>query len=197
MNNLLTLYQSASQESILEGFHWYESAHRECEEIAEKYHLGIDQVCGVIAAISPGLAWEENIPQAKELIFAWKHGHPIPMVGVYGRTNRDKAIRILDGGSPREVLGGPKVLAFYENILNPHDPDYVCIDRHALSAWKGTALNDVRLHTLFGRPRTLRKVQQELISAARQVGLTPNRFQAIVWIEWRKRHDGPRNDSAA
>ena len=46
------------------------------------------------------------------------------------KSNVDKALAILNGAAPLDILGGDKVRTFYGNIVNPWG-EGVTIDRHA------------------------------------------------------------------
>lgn len=134
VTNIRAVFESASPQERLEGMNWYMKAHYHSEALASKYHFSGAQVAGVIAALSPGRDWGKNLHDAETLINDFKRGcqgADLPMVGSYGRANVFKSERILMGAEPLSVLGGLKVRAFYQCILNPFTTDAVCIDRHA------------------------------------------------------------------
>ena len=82
-DTLLNLYSESLPEEISGGKSWYYSAHRQAQELADRYNIPLVASTGVIAAISPGLSWEYNIPQAETLIQYWAKKNPLPTLGVY------------------------------------------------------------------------------------------------------------------
>src|SRR5690242_14788521 len=137
---LLAAYYRANASDLIEGTEWYSKAHAICERISETHGITLKQACGVIAALSPGRAWEFNVSDAETFISAYQsgaRGRQLPIVGTYGRKNVRKSIDILRGVEPLDVLGGSKVRSFYSNILNPENESPVTIDRHAKCAAYG------------------------------------------------------------
>ncbi len=182
--NLLDVYGAATHTDIRGGLDWYAEANQDCERVALQYGVTLEVVVGVVAAISPGLSWELNIKQAEQLVTAYVNQDELPMVGVYGKMNRDKAVRILGGTNPLEVLPktAPKTRSFYQNILEPHAENTVTVDRHAKCAAYGAANS---------KNSIVRTYEYEFLSeqykrVARELGMLPHQFQAIVWVTWRK-----------
>lgn len=184
---LLAAYNRANSYDISQGLTWYQTAHDTGVSMAQRYNLSVSQCLGVIAALSPGNEWSRNIQDAETLISYWHagtRGRKLPVVGTYGRRNRNKAIAILEGDNPLDVLGGPKVRAFYANMLNPSDPVPVTIDRHA----KCCAYGLVSPENAIVKPSEYEYIARHFRKAARRVGLVPSTFQAVVWVTWRRLH---------
>ena len=75
------------------------------------------------------------------------------MIGGYPATgqtkvNNNKALRILNGEHPLEVLGGLKVVPFYKAILNPEGDNPTVVDRHASAVYMGRPLAESELNKL-------------------------------------------------
>lgn len=185
--NLMAAYLRAAQWDRENGLSWYQDAHNIALGLSERYALTINQACGVIAALSPGLQWELNVSQATEFIDAWHNGARgkyLPRVGTYGTRNIRKCVAILSGKEPLDVLPatGPKVRNFYACILDPSTSDSVCIDRHAKCCAYGRANTENSLV----RPSEYDYIADHFRACARKLGLTPNQFQATVWVVWRR-----------
>ena len=143
----------------------------------------------MVAALSPGNVWERNLEHARLLINDFKaglRGTDLPLVGSYGKANQVKSERILLGEDPRDVLGGLKVRAFYECLLNPWNPadSAVCIDRHAKSVAVGYPVAD--------KDSTVTPKQYGLIAAAyrtvaNELQVAAHVVQAVTWVAWRNR----------
>jgi hypothetical protein len=186
--SILAVFFSASQADIIEGENWYFRANLIASEIGQRY--GIDQhvVAGVIAALSPNNRWSRNVTDAEALVKAFCLGE-VNLKAVKVSTfnkNKDKAIRILGGEDPRDVLGGLKVRAFYECITGGNQ---VCVDGHAYSIWLGQRVATSSTPKIS--PKLYATIAQDYHLAAQQVNqitgkqYTGSQVQAITWVTWR------------
>lgn len=192
--NILAVFFSAGPAEIEEGLRWYSNANQIARKIAASY-LGhnYERAAGVIAALSPNNRWERNARDAEALIKAFVNGADpnIVKVSTFGK-NKQKAIDILNGGDPTTVLGGRKVLAFYNCIIGAED---VCVDGHAYSVWIGqrvaTSKTPKISSTLYD------KIAADYRLATKQINIIcanggsrqfyrPSDVQAITWVTWRR-----------
>ena len=187
-DNIPAVYRSATAAERRKGSQWYLTAQSQARRLAARYELPLSTSVGVIAALSPGLEWLANLVDAERLIQAFMADDEPPIVGVYGRRNRDKALAILGGNDPADILGGLKVRSFYTNILQPNNPDPVTVDRHAYclahgirSERSGSASKDVYL-----TPARYRETAEVYREISRELGLLPNQLQAITWLVWKR-----------
>lgn len=170
------------------GIDWYPSAHTVAARLGQTYSVETPRVCAVIAALSPGCPWDRNIEDAETLISAWRKGEPLPLVGVYGRRNRDKAIAVLEAEtfSPDSVFNpitGPKVWNFYACINEPATPEHIVIDRHAKCAALG--ITTERDSASIVTRAEYKSLSASYRNVARSIGFTPAETQAIIWVHWR------------
>lgn len=187
--NIRDVFNSAAPQERLEGMNWYLKANIECEAMATKYRIPTATAVGVVAALSPGNSWERNMEHARLLINDFKaglRGADLPLVGSYGRNNVVKSERILLGEDPREVLGGLKVRAFYECLLNPWNPkdSAVCIDRHAKSVAFGYRVLDKEASI---KPKQYALISAAYKAAANELQVAAHVVQAVTWVAWRNR----------
>lgn len=188
--NILAAYARANDWDRDEGMLWYSKAHAEAVLIAARYDIEPWQAVGVIAALSPGAHWGRNVVEADMLIEAWKDGRDIPQVGTYGRRNVHKALAVLAGGNPLDVLGGSKVRSFFANMLFPLTSDAVTVDRHAKALAYGFAsrtargASDDELSVV--RPAEYEYIAWHYRMLAKRLGLVPSQLQAICWLVWRR-----------
>jgi hypothetical protein len=143
------------------------------------------RVAAILASMSPGTFWERNKMETAALLM----GADVEFT-TYPR-NVEKAERIrtvdkrgdyLDLVKPNPASGW-KVGSFYQNIVDPDDPEPVTIDRHAIAICLGRAPNE--------REQSLTRWRYACYAAAyREVaaerGLSPNAVQAITWCEYRR-----------
>jgi len=174
VQNIIRVYDDATPDQEHVGRNWYRTAHDMAEMLADgDARTG----AGLLAAFSPQTAWWLNVQLAAD---AYETGTPRGHVG----DALSKAARILAGISPEDVLPMTrKTGQFYLLILDPEDPEAVCIDRHAHDVAVGMAYGDLpRGLSAKGRYALLAHCYRE---AAQRLGELPSTVQAVTWIVWR------------
>lgn len=170
VENILARYNRASTAQIEAGLVWYEEAHN----YAKSLGVPIANAAAVISALSPACSWETNKRDAKAMVEKRK-GYRFSSYG----PNVAKAQRCLQDPGQFSEKTGAKTLNFYHNILDPSNPHWVTIDRHAAAVAEGrTNSGSVRLTV-----KQYRAYAAAYKEAAFRVGLLPCQLQAIVWIE--------------
>ena len=196
--SILAVFFAASDLETINGANWYATAQDAAATMAQRYSLSTDTVAAVIAALSPNNRWERNLSDADNLIGAYILGGYSDAVKVKTSTyglNKTKALKILEGAAPLEVLGGLKVRAFYGCIMGQ---DAVCIDGHAYAIWRGERIST------SSTPKISAKLYASI--AAGYVRATdtinnvlggeyqPRQVQAITWLAWRRLNNGGSYD---
>ena len=178
--NILNLEISSDCKDI--GERWYPDAHETALGLGKLAGYRNDtrriQVgAGLLAALSPQTEWGDNIHLAHMLIGT---GH------AHGQTtaNNDKALRILEGEYPLDVLKGRKVVPFYKAIVNPIGDNPTVVDRHASAVYMGRPLIESELCKLQS-PVIYRRISGAYARAAKLRGVHPNVLQAQAWLQWR------------
>jgi hypothetical protein len=171
---VLSVFDGASDAERVNGELWYQIAREQCDELAARHGLVIDQAIGVVAALSPNTRWDMNVLIAEELIANGRNmTYP---------ANTEKAYRILAGESPDDVLGGNKVRSFYANILSGGFDTNVTVDGHAANIARGIR-QPIRKATVTHRQYALIRTAYQNAAARREV--TPPTMQATTWLAWR------------
>jgi hypothetical protein len=170
---------AATAEDLADGLAWYDRARGEAESMAAESGLTVRQCAGVIAALSPRCQWASNVAAARRMVLAAAEGDSQPVTNGT-LANRAKAWRIACGEDPRAVLGGPKVRAFFANIMG--DVEAVTIDAWCMRAAEGR-----------DNKHAPKKRRYDLLSAAyrhaaRRHGMSPRDAQAAVWTAYRRTH---------
>lgn len=171
---ILRLYDGTDEATRNAGELWYQTARDDCETLAITHGLVIDQAVGIVAALSPNMRWEKNVTAADLLLRGW-HNVTYP-------ANVTKALRILDGEAPDDVLGGNKVRAFYANIMSGGYDSGVTVDGHAANIARGIR-QPIRNATVTHRQFAIITRAYQNAAAAR--GITPPAMQATTWVAWR------------
>jgi hypothetical protein len=188
---ILATFFNATPAELADGATWYQRANQAAAIIASRYGLSADTVAGVIAALSPNNRWERNVSDADQLCRAFTlGGHTAAdkvKVSTYG-ANKLKALRILAGESPLEVLGGLKVMAFYGCIIG--DDSAVCLDGHAYAIWAGERIPTTQTPKIGAK--LYDSISADYIRAADTIngimgtGYSAAQIQAIVWLTYRR-----------
>ena len=220
--NITATFRAATDGDRAIGYGWYarardlavKLAHFELMESEGRDYAVADferevaKAAGVIAALSPRLAWRKNVEYAELAYMVYtdlqnSNSQIMPKRGEIAEAyfagmiptlnaNARKAFRILDGESPEDVLGGPKVRAFYFTIVNPDDPRAVVVDRHAIDITFNEVLNNQARGLALGRKGAYDTVAALYRRAARIISAelgdvwTPAQVQATTWTYWRR-----------
>lgn len=169
--------ENASEAELLNAANWYHEAHAFCASCAQAFGLETWQVAGIVAAISPQIAWGKNKEQAIEIVARLQNSKPLAGLMAYP-ANLAKAKRIFQGEAPLDVLGGNKVRSFYLNIML--NEDAVTIDRHAIAiALYG--LDTGKSGPLTTTDKAYRLVAQAYKDVAVNYGLAPFVVQSVTW----------------
>lgn len=185
-SNILAVLGRATDAEITDGRVWYRAANSFAHGLTDAYPVSLEQACGIIAALSPRLGWGANMRGAEAICAGMKPVAILP-------TNVRKAERIRDGEVPLDVLGGPKVRAFYANILLSHGrrAGGVTVDSHAVAAAFGEVFDKANPGPRIDRQRQYDHVAGAYVRAAEETPFLPHELQAIVWLAWRRMHSNP------
>jgi hypothetical protein len=170
---------TATAQDLAAGLAWYDRARGEAEQMAAETGLSVRQCAGIIAALSPRCQWASNVAGAWKMARAAATGELEPVIcGTL--DNRRKAWRIAQGEDPGAVLSGPKMRAFFANILG--DVESVTVDVWAAAAAEGgkTKQAPVRRRYLL--------LAESFRRVAERHGMAPRDVQAAVWTVYRRLH---------
>lgn len=179
----------ASERVWQEGLVWYGLAHDVASGLAEDYKVSLEKVCAVVAVLSPGCVWEQNLDDAETVIRAWSSGLSPEDVSVNTyNPQKQKAFVILDAddGSEQNILRiigtecARKTKAFYHNLVNPSGQE-VTIDR-----WIARAVL-LTQNATHPTERVYALISLAFQNVARRLRLHPAQVQAIVWLVIRDR----------
>lgn len=186
--NIAKVLAAATDTERNYGAIWYSEANAYARELSLEYGVGLAAACAVIAVLSPGTDWNQNKRDAKQMLAEVTQGLP-PSWGytTYG-PNVVKARTIaemeLAEDDWSEYVRGPKVTAFWNNMLEPMRAGGVTVDFHAYSVaygWRYTTANVPK----FSR-KTYDKIATAYCVVASETGMLPQNTQALAWIVWKR-----------
>lgn len=188
VDNVLSIYNNSSAESLRTGLSWYRDAHNFAKTLDPK---NVARAAGIIAALSPQSEWENNKNKAAQL-YRQNGIVTLDSEGKVGKGNGiglpdavKKAIRIFHGEDPLDVLKGDKVTAFYRTILNPTGDIDPVIDRHAFDIAVGERTDD-KTRSRLSRKGVYDEFANVYRDAARAAGIGSAQMQAVTWVAWRE-----------
>ena len=180
-NNILKVYKVSAD---YERNDWYREAHNFGVEVStflkafRNYNITVNQVLGIVSALSPLKEWEKNKEIAVDFILTGDCGH----MGANKRKAR--AILDCDGSDSKilEILSGPKTSRFYMNIMYP-DGTGVTVDRHAIAIAIGRTATDKEQSLT---PKAYEFIEKCYTMTAETLGLDPLHLQSITWQTWKR-----------
>jgi len=180
VNKIIALYNQCDNTTIDKGKNWYFKANKTALRIAKKTGYSLEVTSAIIALLSPAVSWPNNKLQAYHLLKAYQHSKKID--GLTLTTYKQqikKALKLLDNPLllTADIFGKRpfKTMAFYENIVNPNNPDFVTLDRHIFNALKLDMLSGNK--TQYYNIVDAFKVASEKIS-----NIVPCQLQAVLWL---------------
>jgi len=189
VDNIIRKHEAATPADRKHGEMWYRDAHIQSFAVGRG---NVERGAGIIAALSPRAPWDDNLAAARRLAEtgeSWEKNTLHPQDKGQVAVQNTKALRILAGEHPLDVLGGMKERSFYHNILDPENPEHITIDKHA---------HDIAM----GIPQGVRRTTPELgldakgryqhfsdayRTASEVTGIViPNILQATTWVTHRE-----------
>lgn len=170
VRNITRAFRKATPAHMAAGLGWYAEAYRVAAQIWPERP---DLAAGVIAALSPRCQWSTNQVWAAAVVHAARTGQACP--AVHTTAMRAHAWRIANGEAPLDVLNGPKVRAFWANIMG--DTNAVTVDVWAVFVATGSK-DAAQIST----PARYAAVAAAYRRAAAILGVTPREVQAATWV---------------
>ena len=185
-NNIMKTYLLRIEK---ENNHWYQEANEWAVEVSDfllsftGQNVSVQQVLGVVSALSPMQEWNKNKEIAIELIMTGDCG--------YMERGKQKARDILKLPSVvicidteiKSILNGEKTKTFYENMVYPTRSSGVTVDRHAISIAIGHIADD-KEQSISKDVYTF--IEKCYIMTAETLGLAPLHLQSITWQTWKR-----------
>lgn len=180
--NLLKVWHSSRTWEKAEGLLYYSTMRNRLVVQYSWYNL--HDTAAIFCVLSPNNSEAGNWEDLHAMWCAPADQRHTIRIHTYNH-NRDKAIALLAGAAPQEVIQGPKTRAFFHNIVNPWDMHHVTIDGHMVSAYQGKRL-------VMDQAAVTAKEYEQIAGAARkaakEVGVLPSQFQSTVWMAWKRQH---------
>lgn len=174
VENILAVFDRATDEQRASGANWYPLAGTIVEAIAVQTGTDPLRVCLALAALSPRNPWRWNVADCYSFAEARAQGRTMPKATTF-RRNQLRAWQALDTGILPWAGAAPKVRAFVKAILG--DSEAVVVDTWAYRVAVGQAPK----HGSFAE-RLYEPIAHAYNLAANLRGIEPRTMQAITWL---------------
>lgn len=185
VKNILSVYTTANLEATKKN--WYVEANHFARGLSIKYDVPLSVACGVIASLSPLKSWTENKLIAESFLNNGKGKHVKVFIGKARQIEASNG----DVETIALILNGNKTTSFFINILEPHQQNFVTIDRHALSIALGRNILENE-----GKGITFNQYQFFVNAynlAGTKANISPVLMQSITWETWRENKKAKEN----
>jgi len=188
--SILAVFFAANDYETISGADWYQVANLSAQLLASRYNVRLNTAAAVIAALSPNNNWERNLIDADNLIRAYTLGGYSDAAATKTSTynlNKKKALNILEGAEPLDILGGLKVRAFYGCIIGENK---LCVDGHAYAIWRGERITTNKTPKispkLYASIESDYRLATDTINSVLGSNYKAYQVQAITWLAWRR-----------
>ena len=182
--NLRTWFKRSTDDQLARGLTWYDDAFWFSRELANEFNVSGEIAAGVISALSPNNRWERNKYDAIQVFNAVRDGKSMDEIKVCTyNPNKAKAFAIARGNR-KILMSSPKTYAFAKNV-GENDDNFVTIDKWHLRACQ-TASKKSKTCKESCTPKQYRLIQEETVKVAKEMGVKPHVFQAVVWVTIRE-----------
>jgi hypothetical protein len=124
----------------------------------------------MVAALSPQIDWEDAKLDLVKLLYGDEEGYrSLP-------ENLIKARLILAGKPPAQVLGGKKVLAFWDNLAEPGTSTRVTLDSHMANIF------GYQPYEVFQLKHVYESLEGAIADYAEYITMKPHQVQATLWV---------------
>lgn len=181
IDNLRALYRAADLDDVREGRLAYQRYHETMAAFASYYGMPLNRVIAAFCALSPNSDYMGNLRSLASVLQGWKIGDRVDNVTVSTYKHcRNRAWAYVSGAAEFVTKDrGPKILAFYHNILAPEDDRFVTVDGHMVAAHAGQRMTMKEAH--IGRA-TYRAIAGDVRSLAFNLFMVPCELQATLWF---------------
>lgn len=175
-DNLRAMYAKADKFDHEDGRRAYIRYHDLLHTIATHYGFGFEATVAAFCALSPNNDYLGNLRSLVSMLAAKDPAQAT--VSTYGHC-KERAVLYLAGVPFLEHAKGPKIRAFYQNIVDPTAWLPVTVDGHIVAAYRDQDL--VMKDALVGALE-YKIIAETIRELASDNTLLPNQMQAVIWF---------------
>jgi hypothetical protein len=173
----------ADRHDVEEGMVAYFRYNAVMRSFASMYDVPLDRVCAAFCSLSPNSDYVSNLRSLASILEGLREGRSLADVQV--ATYRHCAARAwayVNGWC--DFLAdtkGPKVRAFYLNIMDPTNTVPVTVDGHIAAMWRGKDTATMR-DAIVRNQKEYDDISWAIRTNALQEFILPNQYQATLWF---------------
>lgn len=190
--HLKALYRAASPLDVQDGLAAFIGYRETMGRFAGHYGFPIETTTAAFVALSPNSEFLGNLRSLSSCMAGVRAGLADDAVTVTTfKGCRNRAMSYLRGDVDFWATAkGPKIRAFYDNILNPTASRAVTVDGHMIAAWVGDPRMTMKAAAQYmAKARNFDRIAGDISRLADAEGIAPCQAQAVLWMA-RKRING-------
>jgi hypothetical protein len=175
----------ADGRAFSKGRFWYQMNGARIERAAKQNDVSPHRAVAMCSALSPLTPWERNFSGALDLLDNVGHETRSQLIErasehtVFNSNAKTGVDLMLGNVDPIDALSGPKVWAFYNNLMGDLT-EYVTVD-----TWMYKLANKFGLSSNTPTDNAVRSIRRSLRMLGTMWGLEPAQIQAVVWVQSR------------
>ncbi len=176
------MLDQADEIDQLEGQMAYCRYNEMMQRYADEYDFPLTGITAAFCSLSPNNDYVGNLRSLTSVLNGLNVGTPHDkiVVSTYNHC-KDRAIKYLLGQEDFVTkTRGPKILSFYENILNPMCSEHVTIDGHMVAAYVGDPNMNMK-EALVNKSKYF-EIVGLVKEIAKERSILSNQVQAIIWF---------------
>lgn len=163
-----------------EGLAAYARYHHVMSVLADRYSVPLDRVVAAFVSLSPNSDYIGNLRSTVSVLRGVAYGLDIEQVQVSTYRHCLARAWAYAHGQARflDQTKGPKITAFYHNVLDPTDKCYVTVDGHMVAIWRN---QDLTMREAIPSAKEYRAIANQVKTMAEEHNMVPCDLQAVLW----------------
>jgi hypothetical protein len=180
VRNLVAMWNKADDTDKVEGQLAYPRYQKTLRGLAHAYDFKFESVVAAFVHLSPNNDYFGNLRSLVSVMRGIREDVPLDRITVSTyESARNRAYNCLRDAPFPGPSKGPKIIAFYRNILDPLDADFVTVDGHMVACWAG--VNTTMKESLVSA-KDYKLITTDLKALAKALTMVPCQLQATLWF---------------
>lgn len=190
-DNLISVLDKAKPVELIEARRYYDDQRNRIAGMAKiaagTLHrlISTSAAVGAFCALSPNNSEKINYIALDRAVRVYCRHLPANYKIPAYPLAREKAMQMLGGVYPPDLLRGRKTLSFYYNTMDPRQNHHrhITVDGHVFSAWVHKRVN---MKEVYFRPSDYDAIERQITEIAVDRDELPTTIQALIWLVWRR-----------
>lgn len=191
IDNLRSVIDRAKPHELIEARRYYDDQRNRIAGVAKTAAGTLHQLIstsaavGAFCALSPNNSEKINYIALDRAVRVYcRHLLADYKIPAYPLA-RQKALQMLSGVYPPDLLKGRKTLSFYYSTMDPRQNHHrrITVDGHVFSAW---VYKRVNIKEVYFSPSDYDAIERQITQIAGERDELPTTIQALIWLVWRR-----------